>query len=143
MKLRIILSSLVAVFFAGNTIAEGLSIEPGQWEMTMTMTMTMSMMPHPQTTRVSECITETELSPEKFNMDKDSPCDITDVNFEDDTASWSINCPTEGGPTMEGHWKMLSNGDSLTGNGSMAGNFSGQEMSFTMNWDGKRIGDCK
>ena len=67
MKLRIILSSLIAVFFAGNSFAEGLSIEPGQWDMTMIMTM--SMMPTPQTTTVSECMTEDELSPENFNDD--------------------------------------------------------------------------
>ena len=141
MKLRVILSSLVAVFFAGNTIAEGLSIEPGQWEMTMTMTM--SMMPQPQTTTVSECMTEDVLSPENFNMDKDNPCDITNVTIDGNTARWSINCPTEGGPPMEGQWEITSKGDSLTGNGSMSANFSGQEMSFTMNWDGKRVGDCK
>ena len=141
MKLHLVLSSLAVVFFAGNASAEGLSIEPGQWDMTMTMTM--SVMPTPQTTTVSECMTEDVLNPENFNMDKDNPCDITDVNFEGNTASWSINCPTEGGPPMEGHWKMTSSGDSLTGNGSMAANFSGQEMSFTMNWTGKRIGDCE
>ena len=141
MKLRVILSSLVALFFAGNVTAEGLSIEPGQWEMTMTMTM--SMMPQPQTTTVSECMTEDVLSPENFNMDKDNPCDITNVTFEGNTARWSINCPTEGGPPMEGQWEITSKGDSLTGNGSMSANFSGQEMSFTMNWDGKRVGDCK
>ena len=141
MKLRVILSSLVAVFFAGNATAEGLSIEPGQWEMTMTMTM--SMMPQPQTTTVSECMTEDVLSPESFNMDKDNPCDITNVAIDGNTARWSINCPTEGGPPMEGQWEITSKGDSLTGNGSMSANFSGQEMSFTMNWDGKRVGDCK
>ena len=141
MKLRIILSSLIAVFFAGDSIAEGLSIEPGQWEMTMTMTM--SMMPQPQTTTVSECMTEDVLSPENFNMDKDNPCDITNVAIDGNTARWSINCQTEGGPPMEGQWEITSKGDSLTGNGSMSANFSGQEMSFTMNWDGKRVGDCK
>ena len=141
MKLRVILSSLAALFFAGNASAEGLSIEPGQWDMTMTMTM--SMMPTPQTTTVSECMTEDVLSPENFNMDKDNPCDITNVKIDGNTARWSINCPTEGGPPMEGQWEITSKGDSLTGNGSMSANFSGQEMSFTMNWDGKRVGDCK
>ena len=141
MKLPVFISSLAVLFFTGSIFAEGLSIEPGQWEMTMTMTM--SMMPQPQTTTVSECMTEDVLNPENFNMDKDNPCEITDVNFEGDTANWSINCPTEGGPPMEGHWKMTSNGDSLNGNGSMAANFSGQEMSFTMNWNGKRVGDCE
>lgn len=141
MKLPVFLSSLSVLFFTGSIFAEGLSIEPGQWEMTMTMSM--SMMPQPQTTTVSECMTEDELSPENFNMDKDNPCDITDVTFEGNTAHWSINCPTEGGPPMNGQWEITSNGDSLTGNGSMAANFSGQEMSFTMNWNGKRVGDCE
>ena len=141
MKLRIALSSLIAMLFAITAYAEGISINPGQWEMSMTMSMTM--MPQPQTTTVLECMTETELSPESFNMDKDNPCTITEVTVDGNTARWSIHCPTEGGPVMEGHWEVTSSGDSITGKGTMSADYNGQEMGFTMNWEGKRVGDCK
>ena len=141
MKLLVILSSLTALFFAITSNAGGVSIEPGQWEMTTTMTM--SMMPQPQVTTVKECMKESELDPEDFNMDEDNPCKISDLLIDGNTARWSISCPTEDGPAMEGSWEFTSKGDSITGSGSMTANFAGQAMSFDMSWEGKRVGDCK
>lgn len=141
MRSPVILTSLIAIFFVNTASAAGISIEPGQWEMTTTMTM--SMMPQPQTTTVLECIEEDVLDPETFNVDEDNPCDITDVTKSGDTARWSISCPTEGGPVMEGHWEITSNGDSLTGKGEMTTEMAGQKMGFTMGWEGKRIGKCE
>lgn len=141
MRLHVILSGLTILFFTGTVSAEGVPINPGMWEMTSTMTM--SMMPTPQTTTVEECIEEDILNPEKFNMDEDSPCAITDVSLDGNTATWSINCPTEGGPAMEGQWEVTSHGDTLTGKGQMTAEFSGQKMGFDMQWEGKRVGDCK
>jgi len=141
MRLHIILTGLATVFLAGNLNAAGVSINPGMWEMTSTMTM--SMMPEPQTTTEKECVEEDELSPEDFNMDEDNPCTIKDVNVEGNTARWSISCATGGGPAMDGQWEFTSSGDSITGSGSMSAEFSGQNMSFDMTWEGKRIGDCE
>jgi len=128
------------MFFSVSAIAEGVSIDPGNWEMTSTITMTM--MPQPQTTTVMECIKEPELNPEDFNMDEDNPCNISEVAIDGDTASWSINCPTEGGAVMEGKWEFTSAGDSISGSGTMSMDYAGQEMGFEMSWAGKRIGDC-
>ena len=141
MKLRLVLTSLTAIVFSASAIAEGVSIDPGEWEMTSTITM--SMMPQPQTTTVKECIKEPELNPEDFNMDEDNPCNISEVVIDGDTASWSINCPTEGGPVMEGRWEFTSGGDTISGSGSMTADYAGQAMSIDMSWTGKRIGDCK
>jgi hypothetical protein len=141
MKLSVVLSSLTALFFAVTAAAEGVSINPGQWEMTVTMTM--SMMPTPKTTTVTECVKEEELNPENFNPDEDNPCAISNLDINDDRASWSIVCPTGGGPIMKGQWEFTSSGDSITGNGSMSTNYGGQEMNFAMDWQGKRTGDCQ
>ena len=141
MRSLITLTGLIALFLVNSASAASVSIDPGQWEMTTTMTM--SMMPQPQTTTVLECIEEDELDPESFNMDEDTPCDITDVTTDGNTARWSINCPTEGGAVMEGHWEVTSNGDSLTGKGEMTTEMAGQKMGFNMNWQGKRIGKCE
>ena len=100
-------------------------------------------MPQPQTTTVKECIKEPELNPEDFNMDEDNPCNISEVAIDGDTASWSINCPTEDGPVMEGRWEFTSGGDTISGSGSMTADYAGQAMSIDMSWTGKRIGDCK
>ena len=141
MRSLIMLSGLITLFLVNSASAAGVSIDPGQWEMTTTMTM--SMMPQPQTTTVLECIEEDVLDPESFNMDEDNPCEITEVTTDGNTARWLINCPTEGGPVMEGHWEVTSNGDSLTGKGEMTTGITGQIMGFSMSWEGKRIGKCE
>jgi len=141
MRFQVFLTGLATVFIAGSAHAAGVSIQPGQWEMTSTMTMTI--MPQPQINTVHECIEENEISPDNFNMDQDNPCDITDVMVEGNTARWSINCPTESGMVMEGQWEFTSLGNSITGSGTMTTEFSGQKMGFDMTWEGKRVGDCE
>ena len=140
MRFNIFLTGLASLMLTGTASAEGVSIDPGMWETTSTMTMTM--MPEPRSNTVQECIENDELSPESFNMDKDNPCNITDVTIDGNTARWSISCSTGGGPVMEGQWEFTSNGDSISGNGSMDTEFSGQKMGFNMTWEGKRVGDC-
>ena len=140
MRSQTIFASLATFFLVGTSYAGGVPIDAGQWEMTTTMTM--PMLTEPRTQTAMECIEEDVLDPETFNMDKDHPCAISDVKIEGNTAKWSINCPTEGGPVMEGQWQITSRGDSLTGMGKMSSDFNGQKMGFTMAWEGKRIGAC-
>jgi len=141
MRFHLLLTVLATLFFAATVSAEGISIDPGQWEMTTTLTM--SMMPQPQINTVKECIEKGELDPESFNMDKENPCAITEVSIDGDTARWLISCPTPNGPPMAGKWEMTSHGATVSGSGMMSAEFSGQKMSFDMTWEGKRIGDCK
>jgi len=140
MRTRILLTGLAAVLISGTGHAEGVPIQPGMWEMTSTMTMTM--MKEPQTNTAKQCIEEDELNPENFNVDPDNPCKFSDIKIDGNTASWSINCPTQGGMTMDGTWQFTSHGDSITGSGSMSTEMSGQTFGFDMAWSGKRIGDC-
>jgi hypothetical protein len=141
MRFHIFLTGLATVLISATSSAAGVSIQPGMWEMTFAMTV--PMMPQPQSKTVKECIEKDEISPESFNMEEDSPCQISDMSVEGETARWSINCPQEGGPVMEGQWEFTSNGDSISGSGTMSTEFSGQKMGFDMTWVGKRIGDCK
>jgi hypothetical protein len=141
MRLNTLLITLAAMLFASTSNAAGVPIDPGMWEMTSTMTM--SMMPEPKTTVASECIKEDILNPETFNMDEENPCSITDVKIDSNTANWSINCPTQGGPVMQGEWQVTSHGDSLTGKGQMTTELGGQKVGFDMSWKGKRVGDCE
>ena len=128
------------ILFAGTALAEGVSVNPGKWEMTMTMQM--SMMPAPQTKTTTECIEKDELGPAEFHMEEDSPCDFSDVVVDDDTVSWNVNCPGPAGGDMKGEWSFTSLGDTITGSGSMSAEMAGQTMDFNMEWDGKRVGEC-
>jgi hypothetical protein len=140
MKLRIALIGML-ICCTSVSFAEGVAVEPGKWEMTMTMEM--SMLPAPQTRTSTECIEQDELSPEDFNMDEDSPCNISDMVIDGNTVSWAINCPGPTGGEMTGSWSFTSHGDSITGEGSMTAEMAGQSMEFKMNWGGKRVGDCE
>ena len=130
MKSHVLISGLAAMSLSITAIAEGVAMNPGQWEMTSTMTM--SMMPQPHVTTTKECVKESELNPEDFNMDENNPCNISDRNIDGDTASWSINCPTQGGGVMEGKWEFTSTGDSISGSGTMSMDMAGQAMDFEM-----------
>lgn len=140
MRINIFLTGRAAVLISSTGNAAGIAIQPGMWEMTSTMTMTM--MNQPQTNTAKQCIEKDELDPETFNMDQDNPCTIADVEIEGKTARWSISCATEGDMTMDGTWEFTSYGDSISGNGSMSTEMSGQKFGFDMTWSGKRIGDC-
>jgi hypothetical protein len=141
MRLHIFLTGLATVLISSTGSAAGVSIQPGMWEMTSTMTMTM--LPQPQINTVKECIEEDEISPEKFNMEKDSPCQISEIDIDGNTARWSITCPADTGMVMNGQWEFTSEGDSISGSGSMSTEYSGQKFGFDMTWVGKRVGNCE
>jgi len=140
MRFTAVLLTTTVLLFAGNLAADGIPVSPGKWEMTSTMTMTM--MPQPQTNTMTECIKDDHIDPESFNMDEETPCSIKDMTVDGDTLSWAISCPTAAGQ-MDGQWEMTSQGDTLSGHGSMSAEFGGQKMGFDMTWEGKRIGDCE
>jgi hypothetical protein len=131
---------LLCVLGCGPVLAEGVAVNPGLWEMTMTMQM--PMLAAPQERTYTDCVKETELNPEKFQMEQDSGCSVDDVNLDGDTISWSMACDGPMGPTT-GQWSFTSDGDNVHGNGNMTANISGQPMEFTMTWTGSRLGDCE
>ena len=136
---------LPGLLLAATALADGVAVDPGQWEMKMTMEMKTSMdLPMvipPRTMTTTECVEEDELGPDSFNMEEDSLCEFGDVAVEGNTVSWSISCPGPAG-SMSGNWSFTSEGDTVEGQGTMAGNMGGQDMEFHMSWNGKRIGDC-
>jgi len=73
-------------------------------------------------------------------MDPDCRFEIGEVH--DDTMSWSVECPVEGG-TSRGTWTARSGGDTVSGEGNLSVSFQGQSMEMTMSWEGRRIGDCE
>lgn len=140
MNPRIALTGLAALLLAGTVFAAGVSVTPGQWEMTSTTEM--SMLPQPQIRSYKKCIEKSELNLDDFNMDKDSPCEFADIVIDGNTISWSISCPMQGAMSMNGQWQFTSSGDSIIGSGSMSTNTAGMQMEIKMDWEGKRLGNC-
>jgi hypothetical protein len=138
MNYRIMLTGMLLICSA-SVLAEGVPITPGKWEMTMTVEM--SMLPAPQVKTSTECIEESELTPESFNMDENSPCDLADFEIDGKTVRWRLSCPTPSG-NMTGNWEFTSDDDSVVGTGSMSADMGGMAMEVNMDWKGVRLGDC-
>ena len=119
---------------------EGIPIEPGMWEMTTTTNI--PMMPQPNVSTTMECIEEGELSPQTMTDEAmDSDCTFDTMVVDGNTMQWSMHCSAPGGASR-GVWEATSNGDTLTGGGTVSVDMQGQTMTMAMQWDGKRVGDC-
>lgn len=119
--------------------ADGVQMTPGKWEMTMTMKL--SMMPNPQTKTETVCIEDEEFTPEDFNLEQDTPCELSEIEVDGDTMRWSVNCPAPTG-SMTGSWEFTSHGDTVTGTGEMSAQMANMSIDMNMDWAGKHIGDC-
>jgi hypothetical protein len=127
---------------AFNVAAEGISIEPGKWEMNTVMTM--PMLPEPRVTTVTECMDKDEITPESMMEDMENPeadCTMEAEVVEGNSMKWSIDCSEKMG-NSRGEWQATSYGDSMKGNGAITMTVQGQEIVMTMDWEGKRIGAC-
>jgi len=125
-----------------NVAAEGISIEPGKWEMTTVMTM--PMLPEPRVTTVTECMDRDEITPESMMEDMENPnaeCTLETPVVEDNTMKWAIDCSEQMG-NSHGEWQATSYGDTMKGNGAITMTVQGQEIVMTMDWEGKRVGAC-
>ena len=137
-RASIIIGGLLLV--SPPTWAEGLPVEPGMWEMVSTVHM--PMMPEPRTETTTECVEKSEISMEDMGTeDMDPGCTFEQQLLEANTMKWSFDCPVEGG-TSHGEWEATSSGDTVIGEGVITVSFQGQSMEMTMNWEGKRVGDC-
>ena len=129
---------LVLVSF--QAAAEGMTVEPGTWQMTSTVNM--PMLSTPKVTTTTECIEEGEISPESMTEGMDPSCVFDTREIADNTMSWSLDCDTAQGKT-HGEWEATSHGDTLSGEGVITISVAGQEMAMNMSWEGERIGPCE
>jgi hypothetical protein len=131
--------ALILVLVSFEATAEGIAIEPGKWEMSTTMNM--PMLSQPKVSTVTECMEESELSPEKMTDEMDSGCTFDARVVENNTMKWSMDCVADTG-SSRGEWEATSHGDTLTGSGTITIDVQGQSMEMLMSWEGKRVGEC-
>jgi hypothetical protein len=117
--------------------AGGMKIEPGKWRFTATTDMPMS--PPPKT--LVECVTETEVDPDRFMAEVDA-CTVSDIEMDDTAMSWKLTCTGDRGSTMTGDAVYVTTGTTVSGVMTMKMRVDGQVMTMTSRTDGKRIGDC-
>ncbi len=130
---------LVALLtFSINTLAEGLTIEPGLWETTMTRTNPMTGQPQTDTTK--ECVKQTSFDPASL-MQGAEGCQMTKNNLTSNALDFSMACNMQGATTtINGRYEV--NGDNGTGNMDMNMSMGEMKMTMKMNWTAHRLGDC-
>lgn len=119
-------------------LAEGMQVEPGQWEFTATTDM--PMLPGPKTVTTTRCITEPEVDPDAF-MDQARECTVTEVESDATSMRWKMTCANPGG-TMTSEASYTSTGTAVNGTMTMNIDVDGQTITMSSTTAGKRLGPC-
>jgi len=142
--MRFVVSSiLAAAVLSQGAHAAAPNMREGMWEITMKMEM--AGMPGgmpPQT--VKQCFTKKDTeNPEKFAQSGPGSerCQISNYQLKGNTASWDMAC--KGPEEMTGSGTITFSGDSYAGTNRMSMKSGGQTQNMTMQYSGKRVGDCK
>lgn len=136
---------LAAVALSGGAHAAAPNMKDGLWEITMKMEMPgMPAGMKPQV--LQQCITKKDLEdPSKTAPSggdpRDNRCQVTDYKMQGNTASWNMACKGEG--AMTGSGTATYSGTSYTGTNKMTMKRGGQAQTMTMQYSGRRLGDCK
>jgi hypothetical protein len=123
----------------------------GNWEITIQMDMPgmpsgMSMPPM----KTTQCITPRDAADPMKSLPQrpagrggatnPNDCTISNYKTEGNKVSWSMTCT--GAQPMNGTGEFVYAADSYTGTMKMDMARGGQPMTMTMNYAGKRLGDC-
>jgi hypothetical protein len=136
---------LAAAVLSGGAHAAAPNMKDGLWEITMKMDMPgMPAGMKPQV--LQQCITKKDLEdPRKTapsgSDPRDNRCQMTDYKIQGNTASWNMACKGEG--AMTGSGTATYSGTSYTGTNRMTMKRGGQVQTMTMQYSGRRLGECK
>ncbi len=119
--------------------ADGMKVEPGQWEFTTTTSMPMAGGAQTQVTQ--ECVQDGEMSTDRL-MEQSDGCTVSEAEATETTLRWKITCTNAGG-VMRGNAEFSTTGTEIRGVMKMAMSFGGNEMKFENTWQGKRLGPCE
>lgn len=117
------------------------NMRDGMWEITTKMEMTgRSDVAMPQQT-ARHCLTKKDVEdPRRTTPSADSRCKMTDYKLQGNTATWKMACQGKG--AMTGSGTVTYNGDSYSGNQTMAMKQGSEVMNMKMSYSGRRVGDC-
>ncbi|MDH3662186.1 MAG: DUF3617 domain-containing protein [Alphaproteobacteria bacterium] len=118
------------------TLAEGLPITPGLWEMT-----TQNPMTGTDVVR-QECMTEAVFDPSHM-IGKERGCDVSNQAVSGNTVDYDMTCQDPSGQgAMQAHFSFTIDGDQGNGNVDMSFDMGGQTMKMNHKVSAKRVGDC-
>ena len=117
---------------------EAFLVEPGKWAFKSTTQGSMN--PEHKTQTSTECITDSEITPEQFTQGMPD-CTLSDVVVAAANMSWTMICQGPGGQ-MQGNAEFTSTGSAVEGTMNMTMQFGGQSMQIQNTWQGTRTGPC-
>jgi uncharacterized protein DUF3617 len=139
------MSSLLAmVLLSAGAYAAAPDMRDGLWEITMKMDMPgMPAGMPPQI--VKQCYTRKDVENPQRLAPQGGPgtdrCQMSNYQIKGNTASWNWSC--KGTEEMSGNGTMTFSGTSYTGTTKMSMKNGGQTQNMTMQYSGRRVGDCK
>lgn len=141
MRISTILVVFLVSFFVQSTcIAEnGVSIEPGEWEMISTTTSDTLDAPNVQTD--TRCITLSELTAFDLTPNR-GECQISESSTSDNTLNWKVTCDMTVG-TMHGTGSFVSKINSGSGSMDILMDVQNDKFNLQVSWDARRLGDCQ
>lgn len=125
--------------------ALALEITPGLWTFD---TVTSNAFTGEQGHTHSECISASDMDPERFQQDM-GECSNIDVEDSAELMRWSFTCETDqaagrgdgtitsNGETLEGEMRFVMDMSALGGGAAM------KEFVVDTQWTGRRVGECK
>lgn len=127
------------LLIAAPSVAEGLSITPGLWQITSTTTGTMGA---PRTEVEEQCMQEETFDPIAELQDDGQTCTVLNQNLSGNTLTFELTCAGAGGPAATGSGRYTINGNSGDGEMAYSMSFGGQTVTMQNSWTAKRLGDC-
>ena len=138
---HLFIATLLVIFFlcSISVAAEGVKIEPGEWEMTSTTSSATLDQDHVQTT--SRCIKFSELTANDLTP-KRGECSISENSVTGNTLNWKVACKMQVG-TMNGVGSFSSKGTAGSGNMDLDMHVQNDKFKVQVTWEARRLGDCK
>jgi len=137
-KLVALLSAGVLAIAAGQALAAGIPIEPGQWQIKSAMTM--PMIAGERAHELTQCIKKDTIDPVEM-MGNDNECQVTEQDVSGNTVTWEMTCNTQEGPAT-GSGSFTSEGSSAHGSMKIEFAVQGQTLEMNTRWEGERVGSC-
>ena len=147
MRLRTLAACAAAVGLSATVLAQGPGVRrDGQWEVNVEMNMPGMPMAMPPM-KTTQCITKDDANdpkkmvpPQQGRGGAQPKCMVTDSKFEGNKFTYTMKCDPPQAGTMTGEFTYQA--DSYEGTVKMDMDRSGQPMTMTMKYTGKRLGDC-
>jgi hypothetical protein len=141
MKRIVLMVVAVAVAFVWVSGASA-EMKEGLWEITTKTQMKGVAIQIPPTT-TKQCLTKQDMVPKPEKQQSGEECKIKDQKVAGDTVTYTVECKTKDGSTLESKGKNTYKGNTFQGSSTTTVKAKGEApMQMTSDMSGKYVGPC-